>query len=185
MSRGEIRKIAAADFKEGRWRNGMGVSWEIVGEASAGHASGFLWRFATALITADVPFSSYPGVDRVFTLIEGNGLTLSFADRMIEVGSCFAPCRFAGDQAATCRLANGPCRALNLFLARGHMTADVRILRDRGELAASHQTLAFALSGRSRIGEIELDTGDAAIADGSSAYDAHSGILYAALLAPS
>ncbi|MBM3520024.1 MAG: HutD family protein, partial [Alphaproteobacteria bacterium] len=114
MSRGKIRKIVPADFKEGRWRNGMGVSWEIAEEASAGLGSGFLWRFATALIAADVPFSLYPDVDRVFTLIEGNGLTLSLGGPMIEVGSCFAPRRFPGDQAATCRLRDGPCRALNL-----------------------------------------------------------------------
>lgn len=50
-----MRIIRKSEFIEGRWRNGMGVSWDIAsGPASS---EGFGWRFATALIERDVPFS--------------------------------------------------------------------------------------------------------------------------------
>ena len=185
MSDGGFRRLKAADFKEGRWRNGLGVSWEVAEEPAAGLACGFRWRLATALISRDVPFSLYSEVDRVFTLIEGNGLTLDFGDRNVDVASRFVPVRFPGDRPLSCRLVDGPCRALNLFLARGHCDADVRVLRDHGQLATSGPVLSFALSGRPRIDELHLETGDAAIGQGPHGYDSRGAILYAALLTES
>ncbi len=185
MSVGGFRRLEAADFREVRWRNGLGVSWEVAEEPAAGLACGFRWRLATALISRNVPFSIYPEVDRVFTLIEGNGLTLDFGDGTVDVASCFVPVRFPGDRPVSCRLADGSCRALNLFLARGHCGADVRVLRDHGQLAAPGQVLSFAISGRPRIGELQLETGDAAIGHGPQDYDSRVAILYAALLTES
>ena len=71
--------IRQADFREGRWRNGMGVSWDIASDPPG--AEDFGWRLALAQIDADVPFSLYPGVDRIFVLVEGNGLSLEFEGR--------------------------------------------------------------------------------------------------------
>jgi environmental stress-induced protein Ves len=182
MSGGAIRRLEAKRFREGRWRNGLGTSWEIAEEPSARLACGFRWRFATALISQNVPFSTYPEVDRIFTLIEGNGLTLDIGGRTIDVASPFVPCRFPGDTPTTCHLTDGPCRALNLFLARGQADADVRLLHDRGKLSAAGNILGFALSGRPRLGELQLETGDAAIGFGLQGYDSQGGVLYAALL---
>ena len=62
-----MRIIRKSEFAEGRWRNGMGVSWDIASDPPGTEAFG--WRFAIARIDADVPFSHYPEVDRIFTLL--------------------------------------------------------------------------------------------------------------------
>jgi environmental stress-induced protein Ves len=59
-----IRLIPQVSFVEGRWRNGQGVSWEIASHKKA-DAADFSWRFAKARIDNDVPFSIYPGMDRI------------------------------------------------------------------------------------------------------------------------
>ena len=172
------------DYREGRWRNGMGVSWDIASDPAAG--ADFGWRLATARIDGDVPFSSYPMVDRVFTLIEGDGLDLAVAGLgTIAVETCFVPQRFPGDAHTFCTLRGGPCRALNLFLARGRWTADVTVHRVGGAVALSHHgpTLLFALQGRVTIGAEDLNEGDAAhLASPATAASSSSALLYVAAL---
>src|SRR5258708_12063285 len=65
-------------------------------------------------------FPSYPNADRIFTLIEGNGLTLKVAGLgALAIHDRFMPHEFPGDAETTCTLKAGPCRALNLFFKRG------------------------------------------------------------------
>jgi hypothetical protein len=113
-----MRIIRSHEFTEGRWRNGMGVSWDIASYPVA--ADDFGWRLAIARIDGDVPFSHYPNVDRVFTLIEGQGLDLEFEGRnTLAVDRLFVPHFYSCDVPTFCRLRSGPCRALNLFMKRG------------------------------------------------------------------
>ena len=115
-----IAVLPAAGFREGRWLNGMGVSWDIAAEPREAGAAHFDWRFAIARIDADVPFSRYASVDRIFTLIAGEGLTLDLDGQApLVIDRRFVPHAFPGDVTTSCRLKSGPCRALNLFLARG------------------------------------------------------------------
>jgi uncharacterized protein len=61
----KLVELPATSFREGRWRNGLGVSWDIASEPPGSGMDDFGWRFAIARIDADVPFSHYPQVDRV------------------------------------------------------------------------------------------------------------------------
>jgi hypothetical protein len=178
-----IAVLPASGFREGRWLNGMGVSWEIAAEPRDAGAADFDWRLAIARIDADVPFSRYPGIDRVFTLIEGKGLTLDLEGRTpLVVRHSFVPHAFPGDLTTSCRLMDGPCRALNLFLRRVAWDADVRILQGAGVLREGGRTLLFALHGDVALADQVLRAGDAAIASGALHYDAGSSALYAARL---
>ncbi len=78
-----LRIIPQSEFKEGRWRNGQGVSWEIASYREEG-AADFSWRFAKARIDSDVPFSIYPGMDRVFMMLEGGGMDLDMTNKPTE-----------------------------------------------------------------------------------------------------
>jgi uncharacterized protein len=159
----DLTIIPAASFREGRWLNGMGVSWDIAAEPPQSGMNDFGWRFAIARIDADVPFSRYPNVDRVFTLIEGHGLDLSVAEvGTLAVHTLFNPHRFPGDAETSCRLRNGPCRALNLFLRRGGWRAEVLVTADPLVVGACDMALLFALRGNSAIAAERLSEGDAA-----------------------
>lgn len=176
-----MKIIRIHEFSEGRWRNGMGVSWDIAAEASG--EEGFGWRFATARIEADVPFSIYPSVDRIFTLILGDGLALDFADgSRLCVEKRFVPHPFACDVSSFCRLKGGPCMALNLFMRRGQWTADAGILSGGAEIAHDGPILLFALEGAAGADGQSLAQGDAVVTMGRVRTETE-GFLFAARLA--
>lgn len=175
-----MRIIRKSELVEGRWRNGMGVSWDIASDPPG--LEDFGWRFAIARIDADVPFSNYPGVDRIFTLIEGNGLDLDFVGHpALAVHRRFVPHPYPCDVETFCRLRDGPCRALNLFTRRGRWRAQADILSSAAEVSHPGPILLFALSGAADVNGHALAEGDAAIAAERVAADTE-GFLYAARL---
>ena len=101
------------------WRNGGGVTRELLA-----WPPGAAWqlRISVADITRDGDFSAFPGVERWFAVIEGNGVELDFATGRVPLSRDAAPCTFAGDAAPGCRLMSGPTRDLNLMVqkAAGH-----------------------------------------------------------------
>ena len=175
-----MRIIRKTDLVEGRWRNGMGVSWDIASDPPGSDAFG--WRFAIARIDVDVPFSNYPGVDRIFTLIEGNGLDLAFeGHRSLAVHRRFVPHPYPCDVPTFCRLRDGPCRALNLFTRRGAWRATADVISNGAEITHPGPILFFALQGAADVNGQVLREGDAAVAaDGVAANT--EGFLYAARL---
>jgi len=175
-----MRIIRHTSLREGRWRNGLGVSWDIASEPPG--VEDFGWRFAIARIDADVPFSNYPEVDRVFTLIAGDGLDLTFEGRPpIAVDRLFVPHPYPCDVPTFCRLRGGPCRALNLFLRRGAWQASVDILSSGAALSHDGPILIFALQGAADVNGEVLGEGDAALAEGHVRAGTE-GFLYAARL---
>ena len=175
-----MRIIRHEDLQEGRWRNGMGVSWDIASDPPG--AEDFGWRFAIARIEQDVPFSLYPEVDRVFTLIGGKGLDLDFEGRpSLAVHRLFVPHPYPCDVNTFCRLRDGPCRALNLFMRRGAWRASVDVLSSAAEIAHDGPVLFFALEGESIINGETLRPGDAAVAE-APLRTWTQGFLYAAKL---
>lgn len=178
-----MRVIRAGDFKQGRWLNGMGVSWDIASDPPEAGPRDFGWRFAIARIDADVPFSRYENVDRIFTLIEGNGLELELeGSGTIIVDRLHVPHAFPGDVPTACRLSNGPCRALNLFLSREAWSGEAMILRGSHSLKHSGPILLFALDGNVQYDGARLNAGDAVVTSRSIICDAGSASLYVALL---
>ena len=153
------------DLQEGRWRNGLGVSWDIVSDPP--DSVDFGWRFAIARIGSDVPFSHYEAVDRVFTLIEGHGLDLDFeGGRTLAVDRRFVPHAYPCDIATFCRLRNGPCRALNLFLRRGVWSAAVDIMPGKAAFEHDGPILVHALDGPLTVNGMQCAHGDTILAAG-------------------
>jgi uncharacterized protein len=177
-----MRIIRRQDFRKSRWRNGMGASWEI--DSFPSDTEDFGWRFATALIETDVPFSHYRDVDRIFTLISGQGLDLEFAGRpSLAVDRLFLPHPYPCDVPSFCRLRGGPCVALNLFTRRGSWSATVDILSSGAEIAHDGPILFFALEGAADLDGAALGEGDAAITE-RHATAGTEGFLFVARLSP-
>ena len=172
-----LRLIRQSEFTEGPWRNGMGVSWEIASFKPEG-AADFSWRVAKARIDRDVPFSIYPGIDRVFMQLSGNGLDLEFeGGRVLQVHESFVPHAFACDVPLYCKLRNGPCFDLNLFTARGAYGAEPQVVQLEGlvEVALDGaEAVVFALEGTAELagqdGAIILRQGDAAVVGASKKF---------------
>jgi environmental stress-induced protein Ves len=74
----KIQHLRLKDYKTKPWKNGKGVTQDILlMPEGAGHDS-FDVRFALSPIVEEAKFSSFLGADRVITVIEGNKLELAF-----------------------------------------------------------------------------------------------------------
>ncbi|MEV7725098.1 HutD family protein [Streptomyces sp. NPDC087917] len=129
----DIRILRAADRPATVWKNGGGVTREIAAGPEGSDMAGFAWRVSFAEVAADGPFSEFPGVDRVLTLVEGAGMDLTVAGEHRLVDERFAPQAFPGDRPTGCRLLAGPVVNFNVMCRRE--TARARTAVVRGELA--------------------------------------------------
>lgn len=104
-------RIEASGVAPVPWKNGGGVTRDL--------AQGRGWRLSLADIDRDGPFSDYPGVERFFAVVSGDGVELTFGDRRHRQRTGQEPLRFDGARGPHCRLLNGATRDLNLLLSNG------------------------------------------------------------------
>lgn len=98
------------------WKNGGGVTRELWREPAGGE---FDLRLSIAQVDRDGPFSLFPGVVRVLTLLEGTGFRLSGPRGTREVTRVGAPIELAGEDAWDCALLAGPVLDFNVMVRRG------------------------------------------------------------------
>jgi uncharacterized protein len=110
------------------WKNGGGITRDLLTWPSA-QAWGI--RISVADIERDGPFSHYGGIERLFAVLEGNGVTLAFDDdgsrrRMTPADP---PLRFDGGRAPHCTLIDGVTRDLNVLFVpkRGNATCSIAV----------------------------------------------------------
>ena len=98
------------------WRNGGGTSRELLV-----WPAGQVWKARVSV--ADVgkagPFSAFPGVERWFAVLEGDGVALRVGAGEQRLGTDSPAFRFSGDMQVDCDLVGGPTRDLNLMTEPG------------------------------------------------------------------
>jgi environmental stress-induced protein Ves len=141
------------------WRNGGGVTREVVSVGGSGR-SRFDWRVSIADVSETGPFSAFPGVSRIITVVEGEGMDL-LIDGVEHVLGPREPLSFDGASHTLCTRLAGPIRDLNVMVRSDRLCATVAV-RD---LSA---TRPIAITG-SQV--LVLLTGSAVVvgADGSRA----------------
>ncbi|MFK3730227.1 HutD family protein [Streptomyces sp. NPDC088090] len=135
----------------GRWRNGGGATREIASRPSG--AGEFEWRASVADIERDGPFSAFPGVDRTFTVLSGDGVRLTAPGALDRTVGAEEPLAFPGELEPAAALRGGACRVLNLMVRRGRWT--VRVERVTGPVVPprGHAGVLHVLRGRWRAGD--------------------------------
>lgn len=132
---GPPRSVLPSDWQTAPWRNGGGVTHELLklGEG----AQGFALRISVAEVASDGPFSRFDGVDRAIVLLSGAGMTLTWprGDRTHLTGAT-PRCAFPGEVAPHCALFDGPTTDLNVMTDRATLSAEV-ILDPPGRIMAS------------------------------------------------
>lgn len=131
------------------WKNGGGVTREIACLPPGAGLDTFDWRVSIAHIASDGPFSAFPGVDRVITLLEGGGVHLFTPDGAIDhrLAEPLVPFTFPGEAAIQSRLLDGDCQDFNVMARRARCWADVRVLHTGDTLVTSSAGLLMALNG--------------------------------------
>ena len=121
-----VRHLPAEARIARAWRNGGGVTHDVVLFPQGAGDDDFLWRASIATIAADGPFSPWPGVDRALILLCGR-LTLAVGDDERDLETDSPAQTFAGEKAVSARPHGGACRVLNLMARRG----EASIILDR------------------------------------------------------
>lgn len=157
---GELGIVRFAELTVVPWRNGAGVTREVVARRSGSGPQDFDWRVSIADVKAPGPFSLFPGVDRVILLVGGERMDLVI-DGVEHVLGLHELLGFDGASQTSCTLPEGPTRDLNVMTHRDQLSAAVAV-RDLSE------TRPTAVSG-SQV--LVLLTGSAVVAgaDGSRA----------------
>lgn len=154
-----VTVLSCADYQQMAWKNGAGSTLEVAAAPVGSGLPDFYWRVSIADVEAEGPFSLFPGVDRVLTLVDGPSMVLAVdsTDYRLTPATPFA---FPGESTVSCRLPAGPIRGINVMTRRGRAAASVTVLdveahRDitvhPGEIL-----LTFALSGQLALSVSEL-----------------------------
>jgi len=102
------------DLTPSPWRNGGGVTREIVRQPAAGR---FRWRLSVAEVGESGPFSEFAGYRRIMLLLEGRGVRLHFGDGTARaLRTPGEMLEFSGTIATVGELIDGPCVDLNLII---------------------------------------------------------------------
>lgn len=147
--------LRASDYKQMPWRNGGGVTTEIaVAPADAG-VGDFNWRISMAKVGADGAFSSFENVDRILTILDGQGMDLEVAGMTpARLTAASEPFVFPGDVPTSATLVAGSIIDLNVMTRRGGWTATVEKLTVQGALAViadANASIIFCCQGSLEI----------------------------------
>lgn len=150
-----MRIIRSGDFITQNWKNGGGVTHEI---ARADDESGLIWRLSLAEVATDGPFSAFPGLERILTVIDGAGLILETQGGPVAAHP-LDPVRFSGDLSIQGRLIGGKVRDINLIFDPDRIGGAVRLVDDAHPPAAGAEAALYCLSGRFRHSRDEIGPG--------------------------
>ncbi|WP_394831205.1 HutD family protein [Pendulispora rubella] len=110
------------------WKNGRGSTVDVAIGPPGASLTDFDWRVSLAGIRGDVPFSLFPGMDRILTVVEGPGMTLTATSGEMLQAHADRPISFPGETAFVCQLHQGPVTAFNVMTRRGSPAGSVEIV---------------------------------------------------------
>ena len=160
-----MRIVSSDQFRTSRWKNGGGLTHEIEKEEDS---LGLVWRLSVAEVASDGPFSSFPGLTRILTVIDGAGLDLVHADGTINALP-LTPVRFSGALPVEGRLIGEKILNFNAIFDEAKVRISVAVLRSSddfpSDFEACGQFVLYCIAGEMQIEGQCVAPGDAAFFD--------------------
>lgn len=128
--------VSLSDVPNTPWRNGGGVTRELLAWPSL---DDWTLRLSVAEVERNGPFSRFPGIQRWFAVLSGNGVRLTVNGEARELTARAQPLQFDGGADTACELLAGPTRDFNLMLRRGQ----ARMQRSSGALTSQCRDATF------------------------------------------
>ena len=125
-----VQLLRAADRLAVPWKNGGGVTREIVAWPPGADVHNFDWRVSMASVETGGPFSHFPAVDRVLHVLEGELVLTIDEGEELKFNEGSGPAIFSGDAAVLARTLSAVVSDLNVMTRRGRASATVSRWRD-------------------------------------------------------
>jgi uncharacterized protein len=132
------------------WKNGLGITREVISRPASHESGGFDWRISLATVGASGPFSIFAGIDRTIAVLEGDGMQLTVDGRReppLLVDS--PPFAFSGDAEVQADCLGGETLDLNMMSRRGrfvHRMTKITVSAAQ-TLSVSGETVAIVFQG--------------------------------------
>ncbi|TPN01273.1 HutD family protein [Mesorhizobium sp. B2-1-3A] len=124
-----MRILRAADYRVMPWKNGGGTTTEIAVSPDGAGLDDFDWRVSMARVEGSGPFSTFAGIDRTLSVLEGEGIVLDIAGLpAARLTPASRPFSFPADQPTSAALIAGPITDLNVMTRRGRKLHSVERL---------------------------------------------------------
>ncbi|MHC8348290.1 HutD/Ves family protein [Pseudomonas sp. RT4P38] len=142
----QVKVLRAKDYPRMPWKNGGGSTEEITRDAGTG-LDGFGWRLSIADIGESGGFSTFAGYERIITVLQGDGMTLSVDGQATRSLLPLDPFAFSGESQVSCTLLGGPIRDFNLIYAPQRYNARLQWLNGQQRFFSEAGTvLVFSVS---------------------------------------
>jgi uncharacterized protein len=187
-----MRHFGPADARDMPWKNGGGVTRELLKLPHPTDPARFLARLSIATVATSGPFSAFPGVDRTILVLEGRGMRLLLdGTREVVLDRPLQPFAFPGEAAVHCELLGGTVRDFNLMVERDAASASLEVVQlGAGQTLAVREApmvLLHGVSGSARVGDMALGVEEtlwAELPGEMAASSEHGAILLAIHLEP-
>jgi len=146
-----LQRFDVAQVPATPWKNGGGSTREIANWPPGSSIDDFSWRVSIARIAASGPFSIFAGIDRLITLLDGDGVRLHGAGVDHRLATPLEPFAFSGDAAIGCTMLGQASSDFNVMTRRDELQAELRVLRGAAKLTATPHGLLLAWRGEWRM----------------------------------
>ncbi len=113
-----MRIIRAAEHRIVPWKNGGGLTREVMVEPDPTDPTQFLWRISIATVAEAGPFSRFPGIDRSIAVLDGAGMRLDVDGEAVTLLPGGEPFRFSGEAEIRSEPIDGATTDLNAMTRR-------------------------------------------------------------------
>ncbi|HEY0295760.1 MAG TPA: HutD family protein [Bordetella sp.] len=144
-----LQRFDRASLPASPWKNGGGVTREIACYPAGAGMDDFLWRLSIATVAASGPFSAFPGIDRIITLLDGPGVRLTSDDGALDhtLARPLEPFAFAGETAIHGAVLGAASSDFNVMARRAKLRAQLDVLRASAACEAAEHGMLLAVSG--------------------------------------
>lgn len=150
------------------WKNGGGETAEILTLPATLEGEAFDLRLSTAIVASDGPFSYFPGINRVLTVIEGGPMVLHLDGQDHELTDQCPPFAFSGDLDCMARLTGPALLDFNVMTRRPFQAMVTRgpLQPLAGAADAAYALLLRPAAGFERLDLIDLLAVDPSVVSG-------------------
>jgi len=125
----DMRIITQQDHTVMPWKNSGGTTREIATGGADSNTQEWGWRVSIAAVERDGAYSEFPGVDRLTTIVVGNGSDLFHPDGSTIALNPLQPTLIPSDVALWGFLRDEPILNLNVMTRQGRFTATAEIVQ--------------------------------------------------------